>query len=44
MLFVTQDTARNFLSGAVADKKKFELFMEATMLQSFKNSLALAER
>jgi hypothetical protein len=27
-----QDTSRNFLCGAVADRKKYELFMEATCL------------
>lgn len=26
--FVLQDTARNFLCGSVADKKKYEIFMK----------------
>lgn len=37
---LTQDTARNFLSGAgsagQADRKKYDLFMQATMLEEFR--------
>ncbi|WIA29640.1 hypothetical protein OEZ86_012127 [Tetradesmus obliquus] len=40
---MTQDTSRNFLCGAVADKKKYELFMQATMLEAMQANLSLAQ-
>ncbi len=37
-----QDTARNFLGGGNTDRRKFDLFMEATMLAQFKHKLSTA--
>lgn len=31
MYLVLQDTARNFLCGSVADKKKYEIFMKVRL-------------
>jgi hypothetical protein len=38
-----QDTSRNFLCGAVADRKKYELFMQATMLEAMQANLHVAQ-
>jgi hypothetical protein len=38
-----QDTSRNFLCGAVADKKKYDLFMQATMLEQMQANLHRAQ-
>jgi hypothetical protein len=38
-----QDTSRNFLCGAVADRKKYELFMQATMLEQMQSNLHRAQ-
>eukprot|EP00775_Hariotina_reticulata_P003759 gene3759-4018_t len=40
---MTQDTSRNFLCGAVADRKKYELFMEATCLADMQDNLRKAQ-
>jgi hypothetical protein len=37
-----QETTRSFLSGSCADKEKFKLFMQATLLQSFCDNLNMA--
>lgn len=43
MAAMTQDTARTFLSsGATGPQRRFELFMEATMLALFKSNLDAA--
>lgn len=39
---MTQDMCRQFLSGGVADRKKFELFMEGTMLDVTRENNAAA--
>ena len=38
-----QDTSRNFLASGVADRKKYELFMEGTLLASVEGSLRVAD-
>lgn len=38
-----QDTSRNFLCGSVADRKKYELFMAATLLADMQAALAKAQ-
>lgn len=38
-----QDTSRSFLCGSVADKKKYELFMNATMLANMQAALRKAQ-
>ncbi|KAF6260374.1 hypothetical protein COO60DRAFT_1700367 [Scenedesmus sp. NREL 46B-D3] len=40
---MTQDTSRNFLCGSVADKKKYDLFMQATMLEQMQANLHRAQ-
>jgi len=40
---LTQDTSRTFLAGSASDKKKYDLFMEATLLEHISETQARSE-